>query len=127
VERADAEAIYDAGREAVVEVLLAMDRRIQQLEARVEKLERELRKDSRNSSAPPSSDRSGKRRAPRGKDSSGRKQGAQDGHEGHGRELLPASAVDQVIEHWPERCGCGHLFAPGEFVPGTSAMELRRA
>ena len=35
VERAEAEAIYDAGREAVVEVLLAMDRRIQQLEARV--------------------------------------------------------------------------------------------
>jgi hypothetical protein len=44
VERAEAEAIYDAGRGAVVEVLLAMDRRIQQLEARVEKLERELSK-----------------------------------------------------------------------------------
>jgi hypothetical protein len=36
VERAEAEAIYDAGREVVVEVLLRMDRRIQQLEARVE-------------------------------------------------------------------------------------------
>lgn len=116
MERAEAEAIYDAGREVVVEVLLAMDRRIQQLEARVEKLERELKKSSRNSSAPPSSDPPGKRRAGQGKDSSGRKQGAQDGHEGHGRELLPASAVDQVIEHWPERCGCGHFFAPGELV-----------
>jgi transposase len=41
VDRAEAEAIYDAGREVVVEVLLAMDRRIQQLEARVEKLERQ--------------------------------------------------------------------------------------
>jgi hypothetical protein len=49
VERAEAEAIYDAGREAVVEVLLAMDRRVQQLETRVEKLERELTKSSRNS------------------------------------------------------------------------------
>jgi hypothetical protein len=29
VERAEAEAIYDQGREVVVEVLLAMDRRIQ--------------------------------------------------------------------------------------------------
>jgi hypothetical protein len=28
VERAEAEAIYDAGREVVVEVLLRMDRRI---------------------------------------------------------------------------------------------------
>lgn len=117
MERAEAEAIYDAGREAVVEVLLAMDRRIQQLEARVEKLERELKKGSRNSSAPPSSDPPSKRRPRHGKDPSGRKQGAQDGHEGHGRELLPASAVDRVIEHWPERCGCGYLFAPGELVP----------
>jgi hypothetical protein len=56
VERVEAEAIYDAGREAVVEVLLAMDRRIEQLEARVEKLERQLAKNSGNSSRPPSSD-----------------------------------------------------------------------
>ena len=48
---AGAEAIYDAGREAVVEVLLAMDRGIRGLESRVEKLERELAKNSRNSSA----------------------------------------------------------------------------
>lgn len=109
-------AIYDAGCEAVVEVLLAMDRRIQQLEARVEKLERGLRKDSRNSSAPPSSDPPGKRRPRRSRDSSGRKQGARDGHEGHGRELLPASAVDHVVDHWPKRCGCGHVFAAGELV-----------
>ena len=42
MERAEAEAIYGAGREAVVEVLLRMDRQIQQLTARVEKLERSL-------------------------------------------------------------------------------------
>jgi transposase len=112
VERAEAEAIYDAGREAVVEVLLRMDRRIQQLEARVEKLERELRKSSRNSSRPPSSDLPSS--PPRSKDSSGRKQGAQDGHEGHGRPLLPAWAVDEVIEHWPARCRCGHVFSAQE-------------
>jgi transposase len=116
VERAEAEAIYDAGREAVVEVLLAMDRRIQRLEARVEKLERDLAESSRNSSLPPSSDLPGKRRAVRGKDRSGRSQGAQPGHEGHGRELLPACAVDDVIEYWPERCECGHVFAVGELL-----------
>jgi len=114
VERVEAEAIYDAGREVVVEVLLRMDRRIQQLEARVEKLERELKKSSRNSSRPPSADPPS---APaRSKDPSGRKQGAQDGHEGHGRPLLPAWAVDEVIEHWPERCGCGHVFGEDERV-----------
>jgi transposase len=116
VERAEAEAIYEAGREAVVEVLLAMDRRIRQLEARVEKLERELAKNSRNSSLPPSSDPPGKRRPARGKDRSGLPQGAQPGHEGHGRELLPLSAVDEVVEHWPERCECGHVFAAGELL-----------
>jgi len=112
VERVEAEAIYDAGREVVVEVLLRMDRRIQQLEARVEKLERELKKSSRNSSRPPSSDPPGS--PPRSKDASGKRRGAQPDHEGHGRELLPAWAVDQVIEHWPERCGCGHLFSERE-------------
>jgi transposase len=114
VERAEAEAIYDAGREVVVEVLLRMDRHIQQLEARVEKLERELAKSSRNSSRPPSSDPPGKRPSPRGRDRSGRSQGAQPGHEGHGRDLLPPCAVDEVIEHWPERCGCGHVFSVAE-------------
>jgi transposase len=112
VDRSEAEAIYDAGREVVVEVLLRMDRRIQQLEARVEKLERELSKSSRNSSRPPSSDPPSA--APRGKDPSGRRRGAQPGHEGSGRELLPACAVDEVIEHWPERCACGHVFSDDE-------------
>ena len=79
MERSEAEAIYDAGRETVVEVLLAMDRRIQQLEARVEKLERELAKSSRNSSRPPSSDPPGRLPQRRGKDSSGRRQGASQG------------------------------------------------
>jgi len=121
VERAEAEAIYDAGREAVVEVLLAMDRRIQQLEAhvvrqdeRIAKLERRLNRSSRNSSQPPSSDPAG---APkRSKDSSGRSQGAQPGHEGKGRPLLPAWAVDEIVEHWPERCRCGHAFQDDERV-----------
>jgi len=117
VDRSEAEAIYDAGREVVVEVLLAMDRRIQQLEARVEKLERQLAKNSRNSSLPPSSDPPGKRQSPRGKDRSGRSQGAQPGHEGRGRDLLPACAVDEVIEHWPKRCRCGHVFSVDERQP----------
>jgi transposase len=114
VERSEAEAIYDAGREAVVEVLLRMDRRIQQLEGRVERLERELSKSSRNSSLPPSSDPPGKQPSPRRGDRSGRSRGGQPGHEGHGRELLPACAVDEVIEHWPERCDCGHVFSVAE-------------
>jgi transposase len=116
VDRREAEAIYDAGREAVVEVLLAMDRRIVQLEARVEKLERQLRRSSRNSSLPPSSDPPSAPPRRRGKDRSGRGRGGQPGHEGHGRELLPAWPVDEVIEHWPAGCGCGRVFAVADRV-----------
>jgi transposase len=114
VERAEAEAIYDAGREVVVEVLLRMDRQIQQLTARVERLERELRQNSRNSSQPPSQDRP--KRPPRSKGRSPRKQGGQPGHEGHGRELLPTMACDEVVVHWPMSCGCGHVFSESERV-----------
>jgi len=120
VDRAEAEAVYDAGREAVVEVLLAMDRRIALLEARVEQLERQLRRDSRNSSSPPSSDPPGVSRSrQRREQGSERRQGAQPGHEGHGRELLPTEAVDEVVEYWPERCACGHAFDEGERAEGV--------
>jgi hypothetical protein len=63
VERSEAEAIYAAGREPVVEALLALSARLEvqgaQLAAlaeRVEELEQRLKRDSRNSSLPPSHD-----------------------------------------------------------------------
>jgi transposase len=122
VERAEAEAIYDQGREVVVAVLLRMDAQIQALtervarqDERIAQLERKLSRNSRNSSQPPSQDPPGT--APRrGKDSSGRKPGGQPGHEGKGRPLLPAWAVEEVIEHWPGRCACGHVFGDAERV-----------
>jgi transposase len=30
--------------------------------------------------------------------------------------LLAAWAVDRVVDHWPDRCDCGHEFAEGEHV-----------
>lgn len=129
MERGDAEAIYDRGRDVVVEVLLALSAQNARLEAQVEKLtarvarqderiaqlERAVKRSSRNSSQPPSSDPPGKAQK-RSKDPSGRQQGAQHGHEGKGRPLLPAWAVDEVVEHWPTGCGCGHVFAETERV-----------
>jgi transposase len=128
VDRAEAEAIYDQGREVVVAVLLRMDEQIRKLEERVARqderiaeLERRLNRSSRNSSAPPSSDPPSS--PGRSKDCSGRKRGAQDGHEGHGRPLLPAWAVDEVIEHRPARCRCGHVFQGDERVVGEPARH----
>jgi transposase len=129
VERAEAEAIYGRGRDAVVGVLLALsaqnerlDAQVQALTARVARqeeriaqLERRVKRSSRNSSQPPSADPPSSPPR-RGKDPSGRKPGAQLGHEGKGRELLPISAVDEVIVHWPSACDCGHVFGEGELV-----------
>lgn len=122
MERAEAEAIYEQGREVVVAVLLRMDAQIQALservarqEERIAELERRSKRSSRNSSQPPSQDPPGTPPR-RGKDPSGRKPGGQPGHEGKGRPLLPAWAVDEVLEHWPRECGCGHVFAEGELV-----------
>jgi len=129
VERVEAEAIYEQGRDAVVDVLLALWAQNERLEAQVQtltvkvarqeeriaQLERRVKRSSRNSSQPPSVDPpSGPPR--RGKDPSGRAQGAQGGHEGKGRDLLPISTADEVVVHWPTACGCGHVFSDGELV-----------
>jgi len=120
VEHAEAEAIYDQGREVVVAVLLRMDEQVRRLEQRVARqderiaqLERRLNRNSRNSSKPPSADPPSSPPRP-SKDPSGRKRGGQPGHEGRGREMLPACAVDEVIEHWPARCCC--VSPPGVYA-----------
>jgi transposase len=123
VERSEAEAIYAAGREPVVEALIALSARLEAQDAqlaalaeRVEELEQRLKRDSRNSSLPPSHDPPwlGKRGRSRG---TGRKQGAQLGHVGRGRALFPIERVTEVVEHWPARCGGGHVFGEEEREP----------
>ena len=75
-----------------------------ELKAQVAELKEQLRKSSRNSSKPPSSD--GPAVPPRPmKPATGRKPGGQPGHKRHERELLPVDKVRQVIECVPERCG----------------------
>src|SRR5215210_7344211 len=110
MDRAEAEAIYEAGREACVEVLMKLAARVEQLERRVERLEAEQRRNSENSSLPPSADPGAAERRRKGKGKrSGRRAGGQPGHPGSGRGLLPIEHVDEVVEHLPRRCsGCGH-------------------
>jgi transposase len=101
------------------EQVVRRNQRIVELEGQVEEqqkkiadLERQLalrRRNSRNSSKPPSSDglagaerergcgqrKAGKRRHP----------GGQKGHPGHFRPLVPPERVDHVTEVFPDRCG----------------------
>lgn len=123
MERVEAEAIYEQGRETVVAVLVELSaqnallarqvaelgERVAKQDERIAELERQLKRNSRNSSTPPSQDPPDapeRKRAP----ASGRGQGAQPGHPGRGRRLFEAEAVDLVVEHLPERCDCGHRF-----------------
>jgi transposase len=119
VERAEAEAILDGDRETALGLLMGLGQLVdanRRLEARVSELERRLGRNSRNSSTPPSQDPPG---APERKraSSEGRDPGAQSGHPGHGRRFVPLERVDEVVEHWPQRCGCGHLFSDTECAP----------
>ena len=56
MDRAEAEAIYDAGREVCVQFIVDLAARVQQLEERLTRLEAQARQDSRTSSRPPSMD-----------------------------------------------------------------------
>src|SRR5213083_3707416 len=119
MERTEAEAILDGDRETAVALLLRIGELVeanQRLEARVAELERRLNRSSRNSSLPPSQDPPSAPPRPGGK-RSGRGRGGQPGHEGRHRRLLPPEQVDEVVEHWPERChACAHVFAEQELV-----------
>lgn len=98
-------AVYAEGEAAVIALVESLVARINHLEARVEALENQLSKNSRNSSKPPSGDGFGKRtkslRAP-----SERPSGGQPGHPGTTLEWR--DAPDAIEIHPVGQCaGCG--------------------
>jgi transposase len=126
MDRQEAERIYDAGKEAVITKLLEMDAQIQELSNLILKLKKKiasLTQNSTNSSKPPSSDGPGVNRYPK-KHPSGKKQGAQPGHKGVKRELLPAEEMDKIHDIYPDSCShCQHPFSPEEKIPSSSPLR----
>ena len=119
MERAEAEAILDGDRETALVLLMRIDELIEanrRLESRVAELEQRLNRSSRNSSLPPSQDPPSAPPRPH-KPGSGRERGGQLGHKGRSRPLLALERVDELIDHWPERCACGHRFSEAECCP----------
>ena len=99
----------------------------ERLEARVAELERRLSRSSRNSSLPPSQDPPSAPPRPRG-EGSGRKRGGQQGHEGRYRRLLPPEQIDEIVEHWPERCrSCAHKFVEADRVDAAEPSRRQVA
>lgn len=98
---------------------------ITRLKSKVSELKERLRQNSANSSLPPSSDSPfqppHRRRSP-----SERRRGAQIGHKGVGRQLLPTSEVDKVIDLRSDRCSvCGSLLLGEDYRPARrQTIEL---
>ena len=81
------------------------DRQIAALTARVQTLEEQLRTNPRNSFTPPAAD---PHRPPANKPPSGKKRGAQPGHSGKARTLLPPEQVMHIHDCVPGPCpACG--------------------
>jgi transposase len=102
-------------------VLLALLEQQHRLQARVADLEAQLSQYSGNSSRSPSSDPPSA--PPRPKQTpSGRARGAQPGHQGHQRDLLPTGQVDQLVVHRPTDCPhCLTALAPA--LPASSVLR----
>jgi transposase len=126
MDRAQAEAILDGDRETAILLLMRLDELIEanrRLEARVADLERQLNRTSRNSSLPPSQDPPSAPPRPQ-KPQSGRSPGGQPGHEGKNRGLFPLERVDEILDHWPQRChACSRPFTENERL--DAAMPQR--
>jgi transposase len=132
MDRVEAEAIYDSGRDRCVEFILELAARVEQHEDRLKRLEEQARQDSRTSSKPPSQDppktRAQRRAEARARakelmrrEGEQRRAGGQSGHRGAGRELRPEDQIDEIVDHYPGACGgCGRRFGEEQRRPGRS-------
>jgi len=107
--------LEQASKNQLIDLVLLLQEQCKQiavLKARVAELERRLGMNSSNSSMPPSSDPPQAKAKRRNKKKSKRKRGAQPGHEGHHRALVPVdqvNALDQIAPECCELCGSTNL------------------
>jgi transposase len=118
IKREDIEAIYDRGKEATIDFIVQLILKVEELTARVTELEKQLSKDSHNSSKPPSSD--GLRKKPKTRSSrrqTGKKTGGQEGHKGKTLEM--SDTPDKIIRLSSNRCACC-----GEILEGCASKSI---
>ena len=107
--------LYNFGPDAVVECVLLLEQENLLLKKKNQLLEEKinrLSRDSTTSHKPPSSDSLNKKPRPPKRGSSGRSQGAQKGHPGKARNIMPPDKIDRTIPHKPDKCEkCNILFS----------------
>jgi transposase len=105
---------------AVQEFLLLLLARMQEMEAELADLREQVNRNSRNSSRPPSSDSPGVPPKAGKRAKSGRRRGAQKGHKGKTRKLVPIDEVKESFDVTPKACAsCGNP------LTGTDAEPYR--
>jgi transposase len=92
--------------QAVQEFVIALLARMQAMEAELTTLRERVNRNSGNSSRPPSSDGPGVSRKKSTRAKSGRKRGAQKGHRGTTRKLVPVEEVKESFDVQPDVCSC---------------------
>jgi len=103
--------------ESVKRLVDSLVERIRSAEGTQQGLQEQVKRNSQNSSQPPSQD------APKGfkanpKKKSGKARGGQAGHEGHSQSLYPPEQCQRVEEHYPEECcECGHELSGVDATP----------
>lgn len=89
-----------------------------QLKLTIAKLEEQVRRNSQNSSQPPSRDSAAQKPVQEAAVGLRRQRGGQPGHVGRGRALVPVEAVDEVVVHRPGACqNCGALLLGEDSTP----------
>ncbi len=97
--------IAKSNPEILVDIILALQEQVEILTQRVFKLEKQISKNSRNSSKPPSTDGVNKPKTKSLRKRSGKKRGGQKGHKGH--HLEKAEQPDHIIPLTVTSCPCG--------------------
>jgi len=111
------DADWENTLESVKRLVGQLLERIAALEERQQHLEEQVKRNSKNSSQPPSQD------VPQGfklkpKEPSKKRRGAQSGHEGHQQNLYDLEACAEIEEHYPSHCcACGEGLSGSDTQP----------
>ena len=97
IPRFDREQLEQLDKSTLIDLVLLLQDRLDELSQRVKQLEDQVAKQSHNSSKPPSSDGLSKPRTRSLRRSEGRKPGGQEGHPGHTRRMR--EHADQIELH----------------------------